>query len=78
MKITIIADVYGQGNNGTSITAKRFVENLKALGHDVKVVSADENSDVVLGKRNFHCFKWTYFKSTKIIHLLYHWKKRNC
>lgn len=56
MKITIIADVYGQGNNGTSITAKRFVENLKALGHDVRVVSADENSDVVLGKRNFHCF----------------------
>ena len=56
MKITIIADVYGQGNNGTSITAKRFVENLKARGHEVKVVSADENSDVVLGKRNFYCF----------------------
>lgn len=56
MKITIVADVYGQGNNGTSITAKRFVEGLKARGHDVKVVSADENSDVVLDKRNFYCF----------------------
>ena len=56
MKITIIADVYGQGNNGTSITAKRLVDGLKAMGHQVKVVSADENSDIVLDKRNFYCF----------------------
>lgn len=56
MKITIIADVYGQSNNGTSIAAKRLVESLKKSGNDVKVVSADENSDYVLKKRNFLIF----------------------
>lgn len=56
MKITLIADVYGQKNNGTTIAAKRLVENLKKRGHDVKIVSADENSDYVLKKRNFFIF----------------------
>ena len=56
MKITLIADVYGQGNNGTAITAKRFVENLRKRGHQVFIASADEHSDYVLGKRNFYIF----------------------
>ncbi|MBR1925614.1 MAG: glycosyltransferase [Clostridia bacterium] len=56
MKITLVADVYGQGNNGTAITAKRLVEQLKLRGHEVKVISCDKNSDYVLPKRNFYCF----------------------
>ncbi len=39
MKITIVADVLGQENNGTTITCKRLIENLKMRGHEVKVVS---------------------------------------
>ena len=29
MKIAIIADVLGQENNGTTITVKRLIDNLK-------------------------------------------------
>ncbi len=39
MRITIVADVLGQENNGTTITCKRLIENLKMRGHEVKVVS---------------------------------------
>ncbi len=39
MKIALIADFYGQHNNGTSVTAARLVRNLRARGHDVTVVS---------------------------------------
>ena len=35
MKIAIIADVLGQENNGTTITVKRLIDNLKKRGHDV-------------------------------------------
>ena len=40
MKITIIADVLGEENNGTSITATRLIANLKKRGHEVYVVSS--------------------------------------
>ena len=39
MKIAVIADVLGEENNGTSITVKRLIDNLKARGHEVFVVS---------------------------------------
>lgn len=39
MKISIIADVLGDENNGTTITVKRLIDNLKKRGHNVKVVS---------------------------------------
>ena len=39
MKIAIIADVLGEENNGTTITVKRLINNLKARGHEVTVVS---------------------------------------
>ena len=42
MKIALIADFYGQHNNGTSVTAVRLVNNLRARGHDVTVVSPYE------------------------------------
>lgn len=42
MKIALIADFYGQHNNGTSVTAARLVNNLRAKGHEVNVVSPYE------------------------------------
>jgi len=56
MKITLVADVYGKENNGTSITAHRLVENLKKRGNEVKVISASPDSDIVLPKRDFWIF----------------------
>ena len=46
MRIAIIADVLGEENNGTSVTVKRLILNLKNRGHDVLVVSpGDEHAD---------------------------------
>ncbi len=46
MRIAIIADVLGEENNGTSVTVKRLIYNLKSRGHDVLVVSpGDEHTD---------------------------------
>ena len=46
MRIAIIADVLGEENNGTSVTVKRLISNLKSRGHDVLVVSpGDEHAD---------------------------------
>jgi len=46
MKITIIADVLGQENNGTTATIKRLIDGLVEKGHALKVVSPykDDNS----------------------------------
>ena len=44
MHIAVIADVLGEENNGTSITVKRLISNLKKRGHEVLVV-APGNSD---------------------------------
>lgn len=50
MKILIVIDQYDGANNGTTISARRFVENLRNMGHDVRVLSTgeeDENKYVV-------------------------------
>lgn len=44
MKIALIADFYGQHNNGTSVTSQRLVENLRLKGHQVTVVSPYEHT----------------------------------
>lgn len=59
MKIAIITDVLGEENNGTTITAKRLIENMKARGHEVFVVSpatSNEENYYPLKKRNFYIF----------------------
>ena len=56
MKITLIADVYGKSNNAIIVSAQKLVENLRMCGHEVKVVSAYKNSDVVLEQRSICCF----------------------
>ncbi|MGL4948856.1 MAG: glycosyltransferase [Anaeroplasmataceae bacterium] len=45
MIITFIVDQYGQANNGTTITAKRFAERLVDLGHTVNVICALKDED---------------------------------
>lgn len=42
MRITIICEVLGEANNGTTIAALNLINYLKSKGHDVKVVCPDE------------------------------------
>lgn len=66
MKITIVADVFGQTNNGTSATITRLIEHMKSRGHDVKVVSTykgDSENYYVVPNRNFGPFN-NYIEKT--------------
>lgn len=59
MKITIVTDVLGEENNGTTITCKRLIQNLKDRGHEVKVVSplkTNESGYYTLKRRSFGPF----------------------
>lgn len=58
MKITIICDVLGRENNGTTIAAMNLIRSLKSKGHNVTVVCPDEDKKglegyVVMPKRSF-------------------------
>lgn len=41
MTVTVVCDVLGKKNNGTTIAAYNLIESLKAKGHDVRVVCSD-------------------------------------
>lgn len=43
MIITVVCDVLGEENNGTTIAAKNLIRYLKSRGHTVRVLSTDEN-----------------------------------
>jgi len=43
MNITIICEVFGEANNGTTIAAMNLINYLKKQGHNVKVVCPDED-----------------------------------
>lgn len=45
MKILIVIDQYDGANNGTTISARRFVENLRKRGNDVRVISTGKEED---------------------------------
>jgi glycosyltransferase involved in cell wall biosynthesis len=45
MIITLVIDQYGEGNNGTTITAMRFTEQLRMHGHTVRIVTASPSQD---------------------------------
>ncbi len=69
MKITIVADVLGRENNGTTITIKRLISHLKERGHAIRVVSAsksDEAGYFTLPTRNFYIFNH-YFESNGVV-----------
>lgn len=42
MIITVVCDVLGEENNGTTIAAMNLIRSLKAKGHEVRVVCPDE------------------------------------
>lgn len=42
MNITIVCDVLGKENNGTTITAMNLIRSMRARGHNVNVVCSDE------------------------------------
>lgn len=43
MIITIVCDVLGPENNGTTIAAMNLIRSMKSRGHEVRVVCADED-----------------------------------
>ena len=45
MKILIVIDQYDGANNGTTISARRFVENLRKRGNDVRIISTGKEED---------------------------------
>ena len=66
MTIAIIADVLGEENNGTSITVKRLICNLKKRGHEVLVVSPDKSGEegyYSVDKRDFKIFNDYFAKN---------------
>lgn len=42
MKVLLVIDTYETNNNGTSISAQRYAEELRRRGHEVKILCADE------------------------------------
>ncbi len=43
MKVTIVCDVLGEENNGTTIAAMNLIRTLQVKGHQVRVVSGDQS-----------------------------------
>jgi len=49
MIVTIVADVLGTENNGTTIATVNFINSLKAKGHEVRVVCPDKDKTGLRG-----------------------------
>ena len=49
MKITVVADVLGEENNGTTIACMNLVRYLKSCGDDVRIVCCDQSKIGVEG-----------------------------
>lgn len=45
MNILIVADVFGQHNNGTTIAAERFMRAMEERGHSVRVAAHCEGRE---------------------------------
>lgn len=61
MKILIVIDQYDGANNGTTISARRFVENLRKLGNEVRVISTgkkEKDKYIVKKLRLFPVTNW--------------------
>lgn len=53
MTVVLVIDSFDDLNNGTTASARRFVENLRACGHTVRILTAGEP-----GKDKFILEKW--------------------
>ena len=49
MRITIVCDVLGEENNGTTLAAMNLIRSLKAKGHTLTILSPDEQKRGVPG-----------------------------
>ncbi len=49
MKVTVVCDVLGEENNGTTIAAMNLIRSLKAKGHEVNVICSDKNRASIPG-----------------------------
>lgn len=49
MLITVVSDVLGEENNGTSIAAMNLIRSLKKKGHTVRILCADTDKEGVEG-----------------------------
>ncbi len=70
MTITVVCDVLGGGNNGTSVAAGALIEAMRDRGHDVRVVCCDtdkmgRNGYYVLPERSFGPFG-VFFKKAGV------------
>lgn len=49
MKVTIVCEVLGKANNGTTVAALNLIRSLKEKGHDVKVICPDADREGLEG-----------------------------
>ncbi len=69
MKITVVCDVLGEENNGTTIAGMNLIRSLKEKGHDVKVVCPDTAVDaefITVPRRSFGIFN-DYVKRNGVV-----------
>ena len=59
MKILFVIDAYNTNNNGTTISAKRFAEELNKRGHDVRFLAASKPKEGVYGMKEFKIWPFT-------------------
>lgn len=52
MKVTVVCDVLGEENNGTTVAAMNLIRHLKSKGHELTVVCPDEDRR---GEEGFVC-----------------------
>ena len=51
MKIVLVIDQFDSGNNGTTVTARRYAEQLQRRGHTVTVLACGESGVLEDGVR---------------------------
>lgn len=55
MKILFAIDAFESHSNGTSISAQRYAETLRTMGHEVRILTNSDSSDSnIYGLREFH------------------------
>ena len=69
MKILIVIDQYDNLSNGTTISAKRFVDGLRKNGNEVQILSTgkDEEDKVLLKTYKFPKIIDKYFKANEMV-----------
>ena len=71
MIITIVCDVLGEENNGTTVAAMNLIRYLKSRGHNVRILCADQNKKgedgyYIVPNYNFPKFIDSYIKKVGV------------